>query len=93
MSNVIAYCHHARQPFLPAAEHAPEYLQINTCRGEGYENLGTDDTTAATLSDHLIRSMLIAQHCAAGVDSHHTVKAVDGRCATTLSGWLLAQCS
>jgi hypothetical protein len=38
------------------------------------------------LSDHLLRSVLIAQHCAASVDGHHAVKGVDGRCATLSRG-------
>ena len=49
------------------------------------ENIGTDDTTTTALSDHLLRSIFIAQHGAAGVDGHHTVKALGGRCVT-LSG-------
>ena len=48
-------------------------------------DLITDDTTAATLSNHLFRSMLIAQHCAASVDGHQAVKVLNRRCAT-LSG-------
>ena len=44
-------------------------------------NLCTDDTTAATLSDHLLRSILIAQECAATVDGHQAVKVLGGRCA------------
>jgi hypothetical protein len=56
------------------------------------ENIGTDDTTTTALSDHLFRSILIAQHWAASVDSHQPVKVLDGRYAA-LSGSLLAQFS
>ena len=45
------------------------------------KNFCTDDTTTATLSDHLLRSMLIAQECATGVGGHQAVKVLDGRCA------------
>ena len=44
-------------------------------------NLHTDYTTAAALSDHLLRCMLITQECAASVDGHQAVKVVDGSCA------------
>jgi hypothetical protein len=55
---------------------------------EKIANLRTDDTTAAALSDHLLRCMLITQKCAASIDGHQTVKVVDGRCAP-FSVWLL----
>ena len=42
-------------------------------------HLITNDTTAATLSDHLLRSMLIAQHCATSVDGHQAVKVLNRR--------------
>ena len=48
-------------------------------------DIGTDYTTATALSDHLLRSILITQHRAAGVDGHQVVKALGGRCVT-LSG-------
>jgi hypothetical protein len=54
--------------------------------------LSTDDTTTTALSDHLLRSILIAQHWAASVDSHQAVKVLDGRYAA-LSGSLLAHFS
>ncbi len=82
------------RPRLPAAEHAPEeHLHINTCQGRRMKVeivARTNDTTAATLSDHLLRSMLIAQERAASVDGHQTVKVVNARYAP-LRGWSLAQ--
>jgi len=44
-------------------------LLPNIVPGRRIGNLCTDDTTAATLSDHLLRSVLIAQECAASVDA------------------------
>ena len=51
-------------------------------------DLRTDDTTAAALSEHLLRCMLITQECAASVGTHQAVKVVDGRCAP-FRVWLL----
>ena len=48
---------------------------------EKIEAISTNDPTAAALSNHLLRSMFIAQHRAASVDGHQAVKALDGRCA------------
>ena len=50
--------------------------------------LSTDDTTTTTLSDHLLRSILIAQHRAASIDGHLAVKVLDGRYAA-LNGCVL----
>ena len=51
--------------------------------------LRTDNTTAAALSDHLLRRMLITQECTASIDGYHVVKVVDGRCALFFKRWLL----
>ena len=59
---------------------------------EKIRKLSTDDTTTTTLSDHLLRSILIAEHRAASVNGHQVVKVLDGRYAA-LSGWLLARFS
>jgi hypothetical protein len=48
---------------------------------EKIETIGTNDTTSAALGNHLLRSVLIAQHCAASVHGYYTVKALDCRCA------------
>ncbi len=64
----------------------------STCAWGRIGKLCTDDTTTATLSDHLLRCMLIAQEGAASVDDHQTVKVVDGRYAP-FRGWLLGTIS
>ena len=43
--------------------------------------LSTDDTTTTTLSNHLLRSILIAKHRATSIDGHLAVKVLDGRYA------------
>ena len=48
---------------------------------EKVQPIGTNDTTAAALGNHLLRSTLITQHCAASVHGYNTIKALDGRCA------------
>ena len=45
------------------------------------KKISTDDTTTAALSDHLLRSILIAQHRAASIDGHLAVKVLDSRYA------------
>ena len=48
--------------------------------------VSTDNTPTATLCDHLLPSMLVAQHCAASVDRHQPVEALNGNFVTS-SQW------
>jgi hypothetical protein len=43
----------------------------------------TYDPTAFVLGDHLLRSILVTQHSAAGVDGHRAIKDLDRSCGTT----------
>ena len=54
---------------------------LTSARERRMGNLCTDDATTATLSDHLLRSILIAQKRAATVDGHQAIKVFGGRCA------------
>ena len=48
--------------------------------------MSTDNTPTAALCDHLLPSMLVAQHCAANVDRHKPVEALHSDFIDALSG-------
>lgn len=74
-----------KSPCFPACELAPDVCTGQCERMEGVGLVSTDNTPAAALRDHLLPSMLVAQHCAASVDCHQAVETLDGDFINTLS--------
>ena len=54
---------------------------VSTNQCEMYKDqwaMSTDNPPTAALCDHLLSRVFVAQHCAASVDRHQTVEALNG---------------